>query len=83
YGIGSALARIVDVVLHDQRAILTVCTPDDVAGVSNVTVSLPRLVGGEGVIHTFPQPMDDHEQSLLKASATIIREALDELEDGL
>ena len=27
YGIGSALARIIDVILNDQRAILTVCTP--------------------------------------------------------
>src|SRR5512145_756805 len=27
YGIGSALARIVEVILRDQRAILTVCTP--------------------------------------------------------
>src|SRR5262249_51179197 len=27
YGIGSALARVLDVVLHDQRAILTVCAP--------------------------------------------------------
>src|SRR6185503_12214950 len=26
YGIGSAVARIVNVVLHDQRAILTICT---------------------------------------------------------
>ena len=25
YGIGSAVARIVDVLLHDQRAILTIC----------------------------------------------------------
>src|SRR5262249_532300 len=45
YGIGSALARILDVILHDQRAILTVCTPTaDVAGVRDVTVALPRLV---------------------------------------
>src|SRR5690606_12157111 len=27
YGIGAALARIVHVILRDQRAILTVCTP--------------------------------------------------------
>jgi len=26
YGIGSAVARLVDVLLHDQRAILTVCS---------------------------------------------------------
>ena len=55
YGIGSALARIVDVILHDQRAIMTVCTPQaEVAGVKDVTVSLPQLVGGQGVIATLP-----------------------------
>ncbi len=41
YGIGSALAHIVDVILHDQRAVLTVCTPvDEIAGVEKVTVAL-------------------------------------------
>ena len=38
YGIGAALARIVHVILRDQRAILTVCTPmETVAGVEDVT----------------------------------------------
>jgi hypothetical protein len=42
YGIGKALAHILDVILHDQRAILTVCTPTaDVVGVRDVTVALP------------------------------------------
>jgi L-lactate dehydrogenase len=82
YGVGSALARILDAVLHDQRAVLTVCTPAaDVAGVADVTVSLPRLVGGEGVIATFPLPLDDEETNLLRASAQVIRRALDELSD--
>ena len=35
---GSALARIVNVILHDQRAVMTVCLPTpEVVGVSNVT----------------------------------------------
>lgn len=80
YGIGSALARIVDVILHDQRAVMTVGIPTpDVAGVRNVTVSLPRLVGGQGVLETFPQPLNAEETSLLQASAKVIRQALDEL----
>jgi L-lactate dehydrogenase len=84
YGIGSALARIVDVILHDQRSILSVCTPaEDVRGVPDVTVSLPRLVGGAGVQQTFPLPLDDQEQSLLKASAIVVRQVIDELEQGL
>lgn len=81
YGIGCALARIVDAVLHDQRSILTVCAPTaDVAGVKDVTVALPRLVGGRGVIDTFPLPLGATEQDQLRASAGVIRKALDELD---
>jgi L-lactate dehydrogenase len=80
YGIGSALARIVDVILHDQRAIMTVATPTpDVVGVRDVTVALPRLVGGRGVLETFPLPLSDVETVKLRASAGIVRKALDEL----
>jgi L-lactate dehydrogenase len=80
YGIGCALARLVDVVLHDQRSILTVCAPvADVLGVADVTVALPRLVGGRGVIETFPLPLSETEQNLLCASANVIRQALDEM----
>jgi L-lactate dehydrogenase len=81
YGIGSALARIVDAVLHDQRSILTVCAPTaDAAGVKDVTVALPRLVGGRGVLETFPLPLSESEQAQLRASAGVIRQALDELD---
>ena len=81
YGIGSALARIVEAILEDQRAILTVCTPtDDVAGVKDVTVALPRLVGGEGVLDTFLQPLDETETPLLQRSAAIVKDAIDGLE---
>ena len=54
----------------------------DIAGVKNVTLALPRLVGGSGVIETFPQPLSDAEQIQLRASAGVIRGALDELENN-
>ncbi len=80
YGIGSALSRIVRAILHDQRSVLSVCrTVAEVAGVSDVTVSLPRLVGGDGVLEAFPLPLDERESALLHASAQVIRGALDEL----
>ena len=82
YGIGSALARIVDVILHDQRAVMTVGAPTpDAAGIRNVTVSLPRLVGGRGVLETFPLPLTQEETNQLRASALVIRQGLDELGD--
>jgi L-lactate dehydrogenase len=80
YGIGSALARIVDAILHDQRAIMTVGMPaPDVLGVRDVTISKPRLVGGQGVLESFPLPLNDAESESLRASAGVIRAARDEL----
>jgi L-lactate dehydrogenase len=80
YGIGAALARIVDVVISDQRAILTVCAPTpEVAGVKDVTVALPRLVGGDGVLDTFMQPLSGEEEQALARSAEIVREAIGSL----
>jgi L-lactate dehydrogenase len=80
YGIGSALSRIVDVILHDQRSVLTLCAPTaDVVGVSNVTVALPRLAGGSGVIETFPLPLNEQETELLRKSAQVIERTLADL----
>jgi L-lactate dehydrogenase len=80
FGIGAALARIVDVILSDQRAILTVCSPAaEVAGVEDVTASLPRLVGGKGILDTFPLPLSDDETTQLNQSASIVRASIDSL----
>lgn len=80
YGIGSALARITQAILNDQRAILTVCSRHtDVAGVKNVTLALPQLVGGDGVLDTYMPPLNEQEASLLSRSAQIIRGAIDGL----
>jgi L-lactate dehydrogenase len=81
YGIGTALAYIVGNVVNDQRSVLTVCTPlADVAGVKDVTVSLPQLVSGQGVLATFPLPLSDDEQAKLAASAKVVRDAIDSLD---
>src|SRR5262249_55811975 len=80
YGIGSAVARIVDVLLHDQRAILTICTRiNGVAGCDGVTFALPHLVGGDGALATIPLSLDKGEQKALRRSAEILREALNSL----
>lgn len=81
YGIGSALARIIDVILNDQRAILTVCTPVPEAwGGIDVTVSLPHLVGGTGVMATFSPILDSSEEEALHASFKMVRGAINELD---
>ena len=80
YGIGSAVARIVEVILQDERSLLTVCTPmADVAGVKDVTVSLPNLVGGDGIIQTFVPKLNEQETDALRASAQVVRSVIDKL----
>jgi L-lactate dehydrogenase len=84
FGIGSALTRIVEVILRDQRALLTVCTPvKEVAGVSNVTISMPHLVGGKGILDTILMPLSlsKEEETALRASAKVVRQAYLEIKE--
>lgn len=77
YGVGSALARIVSNILGDRRAIMTVCTPTaEIAGVQDVTVSLPHLIGGSGIIRTLPLPLNPAEEEALHRSASLIKQAI-------
>ena len=81
YGIGSAIARIVEMVLRDRRAILTVSTTmAEVAGIKNVTLALPHLIGGEGAMDTLMPPISVSELEALRASTLQIREAIETLE---
>lgn len=81
YGVGSAIARIVEVILRDQRSILTVCTPmPEIAGVKDVTVSLPHLVGGQGIVFTLEPRLGDDEQQALQRSAQLIRDIITDLD---
>src|SRR3954464_9139833 len=74
YGIGSAVARIVDVVLHGQRAILTICSRiTDVSDCDGVTLALPHLVSGDGVLATIPLALDATEREGLHRSAGVLR----------
>ena len=80
YGVGSAIARIVEVILQDERSILTVCTPTaEVVGIRDVTVSLPNLVGGDGILRTFFPNLNEAETNSLRASAQVVRSVIDQL----
>jgi len=80
YGIGGALVRIAQGVLGGQRAILTVSSHQkEVEGVRDVTLSLPQLVGADGVAETYMPPLDPEERAALRRSAEVLRSALDGL----
>jgi len=81
YGIGSAIARIVEVIIRNQRSIMTICTPlDEVEGVKNVTLSLPNLISGSGLLETFYPNLNKLENSALRKSARLLKDLTDQLD---
>lgn len=81
YGVAGAIAKLVEVINRDNRAVLTVSTiNDDVEGVKDVTLSLPHLVGGDGDLGVLPIKLNIKEKQLLKGSAEMIKMKIDEYE---
>ncbi|KAA8608725.1 lactate dehydrogenase [Salipiger aestuarii] len=80
YGIGAGLARIVQAVGGDQRSVLSVSivTPE-VEGVSDVALSLPRVVGREGVIATLRPELSGTESDALRRSAKMLKDTASRL----
>ena len=46
---------------------------EQVAGVKNVTLSLPHLLGGQGVLNTVHLNLQSDEEMALRASAQLLR----------
>lgn len=76
FGIGSGIARLVAAVAGDERAVLT-CSVfnEDVAGVPDVTLSLPRVVGAAGVVGTILPDLSADEETALRRSAQLLHDA--------
>lgn len=73
FGIGAGLARIARAVLRDEQAVLSVsCRTAEVAGVRGATLSLPRIVGGAGVMADLVPDLTEDETRALHASARML-----------
>ncbi len=76
FGIGAALARLARAILHDERALFTVSIlNDEVEGVKEVALSLPRVIGQMGVVATLRPHLSDDERNGLRKSAEILKQA--------
>ena len=73
YGIGMASARLAEMVLRDEQAVIPIGCYNPKFG---VTLSLPSVVGREGVHRMFEPEMSDAERTGLQRSADAIRSAL-------
>jgi len=76
YGIGIVSARIAEMVLNDERAVIPIGSYQKRFG---VTLSLPSIVGRGGVIEVLEPEMSDEEREGLRTSAANLNKALDRL----
>ncbi len=76
FGIGAGIARMVDAIGGDDRAVLTVSivTPE-VLGVHDVALSVPRVIGSGGVVADLMPELDRGERDSLRQSAEILKSA--------
>jgi len=74
YGIGMVSARIAEIVLRDERAVIPIGSFNRKFG---VTLSLPSVIGRHGVIEILDPDMSIEERLGLERSATSLKQALD------
>ena len=76
FGVAASLARIIDAIRHDEKAVLTLTAPGDAKSMTGeVSLSLPRILGAGGVEATLEPSLTADEEAALKRSAQILREA--------
>jgi L-lactate dehydrogenase len=72
YGIGMVCARIAEIVLRDERAVVPIGVYNSKLG---VTLSLPSVVGREGCLQVLDPPLSDDERIGLKKCVETLRKA--------
>ena len=78
YGIGAGLARVAAAIARDEGAVFSVsiATPE-VEGVTDVALSIPRVLGRAGVTADLFPELAPEEHAALRESATLLRDLAD------
>ncbi|NCC21618.1 MAG: L-lactate dehydrogenase [Alphaproteobacteria bacterium] len=80
YGIGSGIARIAQAVNDDEHAVISCSSPtEEVMGVRDVSLSLPRIISAHGIENVATPPLDEAEEKALTRSAEILKSAIAEI----
>jgi L-lactate dehydrogenase len=72
YGIGMVCARIAEIVLRDERAVVPIGVYNTKLG---VTLSLPSIVGREGCLQVLDPPLSNDERIGLEKCVETLRKA--------
>jgi L-lactate dehydrogenase len=75
YAVGLAVASIVESILRDQHSVLPVASlMQGQYGLEDVCLSLPTVVGRDGVVQVLELPLDEEEIAALRRSAAVLQE---------
>ena len=75
YGIAMAVKRICESIVRDEKSVLPVSNRMHGAfGIENITLSMPAVVGKNGVEVQMPITLSAAEEAALKKSAAILKE---------
>ena len=78
YGIGMVAARIAEMVLRDERAVIPIGSYNPEYG---VTLSMPSVLGRAGVAQILEPEMSEEERQALHRSAETLRKAVASMQD--
>lgn len=79
YGIAMSVKRICEAIVRDEKTILPVSSiQHDNHGISDVALSMPAIVGKDGVEGTVPISLNDDEEKALKLSADTLKGVINE-----
>lgn len=80
YGIAMSVKRICECIIRDEKSILPVSTVLQGAyGIEDVALSMPTIVGFDGVETHVPISLDHKEREKLEQSAATLKELIKEL----
>ena len=80
YAVAAGLLRIAEAILRDQRTVLPVSTLIEGAyGIDGIYLSLPTVLGGNGVERVLRLSLTDAEEEGLRRSADVLRGTLESL----
>lgn len=78
YGVAMAVNRICECIVRNEHSILPVSSMIHGAyGIEGVALSLPAVVGADGMETLVPIHLSDEEVAALRASAKVLKEVLD------
>ncbi len=81
YAIALSVSQIAEAILRDTKTVLTVSTLQDGSnyGVKDVCLSLPCVIGANGVERKITPPMTDEEIKCFQKSGAALRSVIDEI----